>query len=245
MQVRQAAHVRALAQRRKLAARTTSLASAAECTCGAMMPSAPPSSTRRCSPACWRERARTARCRLRARPCRSPRRPRARSRNAPGPRRACRSRRCWRCARSRRAHEPHRHRGHHLVARKLLLDVVAQDVADPHGPAPLLFARPRSRPLALSTRWRYAADVRQGIPSRGNPETIHELHDRLQVDPRPGLGRGMAGARRSRRLLPAGRQIRDDRPHLQPHHGAHSRRRTTCSSTSTACSTRRSRHRAW
>src|SRR5947207_758573 len=45
-------------------------------------------------------------------------------------------------------------------------------------------------------------------------ETIHELHDRLQVDPRPGLGRGMAGARRSRRLLSSGRQIRHDRSHL-------------------------------
>src|SRR5262249_35854400 len=70
----------------------------------------------------------------------------------------------------RRAHEPHRHGGHHLVACKLFLDVVAQDVADPHGRSSLLrFACRPSRalvrsPLALSTRWRYAAGVRQGGP---------------------------------------------------------------------------------
>src|SRR6266566_6754288 len=45
-------------------------------------------------------------------------------------------------------------------------------------------------------------------------ETIHELHDRLQADPRRGLGRGMAGAGRPRRLLSSGRQVRDDRSHL-------------------------------
>src|SRR4051812_13566677 len=39
-------------------------------------------------------------------------------------------------------------------------------------------------------------------------ETIHELHDRLQVDPRRGLAAGMAGACRSRRLLPLGGQVR-------------------------------------
>ena len=52
--------------------------------------------------------------------------------------------------------------------------------------------------------------------------TIHELRNRLQVDPRRGLAAGMAGAARSRRLLPAGRQLRHDRPDLQSHHGAHS-----------------------
>src|SRR5262252_6509155 len=61
-------------------------------------------------------------------------------------------------------------------------------------------------------------------PRSEQARTIHELHDRLQVDPRRGLGRGMADARRSRRLLPPDRQIRHDRPHLQPHHRAHSRR---------------------
>src|SRR5262245_6422103 len=52
----------------------------------------------------------------------------------------------------RRAHEPHRHRGHHLVALKLFLDIVAQDVGDPHRPVlPLLFplAVPCSRYLGL------------------------------------------------------------------------------------------------
>src|SRR5229473_317331 len=33
----------------------------------------------------------------------------------------------------------------------------------------------------------------------------------------------MAGAPRPRRLLPAGRRLRDDRPDLQPHHRAHTR----------------------
>src|SRR5262245_44980623 len=71
----------------------------------------------------------------------------------------------------RRAHQPHRHRGHHLVALELLLDVVAQDVGDPHGPSSpfcsllrLLSAIPFRDPLALSTRWRYAAEARQGPP---------------------------------------------------------------------------------
>src|SRR5262252_627489 len=61
-------------------------------------------------------------------------------------------------------------------------------------------------------------------PRSEQARTIHELHDRLQVDPRRGVGRGVASARRSRRLLPLGRQIQDDRPHLQPHHRAHPRR---------------------
>src|SRR6266481_80389 len=60
-------------------------------------------------------------------------------------------------------------------------------------------------------------------PRSEQARTIHELHDRLQVDPRRGVGPGVASARRSRRLLPPGRQIRDDRPHLQPYHRAHPR----------------------
>src|SRR5262245_64430333 len=41
-------------------------------------------------------------------------------------------------------------------------------------------------------------------PRSEQARTIHELHDRLQVDPRRGVGRGVASARRSRRLLPPG-----------------------------------------
>src|SRR5262249_45131984 len=76
--------------------------------------------------------------------------------------------------------------------------------------------------LALAIGRRYAAR-RPVHPRSEQARTIHELHDRLQVDPRRGLGPGMASARRSRRLLPPDRQIRDDRPHLQPHHRAHPR----------------------
>ena len=161
------------------------------------------------------------------------------------PRRACRNRRCWRCARfpacARAAPSsrppPRRARFSLTLLRRM---------------SPIRTARPpRSVPLAASfaipwpyrTRWRYAADVRQGIPSRSSTETIHELTTDFKSI------RGQVSAeewqRVDRRLLPPGRPIRHDRPHLQPHHGAHSRARTTCSSTSTACSTRRSRHRAW
>src|SRR5499427_5216300 len=112
------------------------------------------------------------------------------------------------------AHEPHRHRRHHFVALELLLDIVAQDVAYRHG-----------GPSLLPWPWLCAGAMLPGVdPGSEQARTIHELHDRLQVDPRRGLGRGMADARRSRRLLPPDRQIRDDRPHLQPHHRAHPRR---------------------
>jgi len=43
----------------------------------------------------------------------------------------------------------------------------------------------------------------------------------FRADPRPGIAAGVADPARPRGLLPAGRQIRDDRPDLQPHHGAH------------------------
>src|SRR5262245_3049150 len=89
-----------------------------------------------------------------------------------------------------------------------------------------LSAVPCSRSLGLIDAPALCCRREAGVSRRrAGTETIHELHDRLQVDPRPGLGRGMAGARRSRRLLPPGRQIRHDRPHLQPHHGAYSRER--------------------
>src|SRR6266851_584505 len=61
--------------------------------------------------------------------------------------------------------------------------------------------------LALSSARRYAAGKYPGgRPGTSRMEIIHELHDRVQVDPRPGLGRGVAGAGRSRGLLPADRQ---------------------------------------
>ena len=41
------------------------------------------------------------------------------------------------------AHQPDRHGCHHLVSRKLLLDVVAQDVADRHVRSPIAAARRR------------------------------------------------------------------------------------------------------
>ena len=40
------------------------------------------------------------------------------------------------------AHQPHRHRGDDLVARELLLHVVAQDVADLHGGPRLVLSCP-------------------------------------------------------------------------------------------------------
>src|SRR5437763_546859 len=51
-------------------------------------------------------------------------------------------------------------------------------------------------------------------PGMTGSETFHELHDRIHVDSRPRLRRGMAGACRSRRLLSPRRQIRDDGPYL-------------------------------
>ena len=67
-------------------------------------------------------------------------------------------------------------------------------------------------------------DERLRTPTRQGSE-CHELRNRLQVGQRPGFSGGMAGARRARRLLPAGRPVRDDRPDLQPHHRAHPRHR--------------------
>ncbi len=121
------------------------------------------------------------------------------------------------------AHQPHRHRRDHLVARELLLDVVAQDIADRHGFPPSRCADSDCRfsplltlvsPLARSGPARYAPTNPGASPARAGMETIHELRDRVQVDPRRGLGRGMAGACRSRRLLSPGRQVRHDRSHL-------------------------------
>src|ERR1051325_9904168 len=56
---------------------------------------------------------------------------------------------------------------------------------------------------------------------RGTPR--NELRNRLQIRARLREPGGMADPRRSRRLLPPDGLLRDDRPHLQPHHGAHSR----------------------
>jgi hypothetical protein len=57
------------------------------------------------------------------------------------------------------AHEAHRHRCHHLVPRELLLDAVAQYVADPRPPA----AFPC---VALFCARRYAAADRDGRKRR-------------------------------------------------------------------------------
>ena len=109
--------------------------------------------------------------------------------------------------------QPHGHRDRDLAARQHVLDVVPQNVAGGHGV-------PRWR--CLAGRELYCpGSVRTYVAGR----TIHELRNRLQVSQRPGFARGMAGPGGTRRLLPAGRQLRDDRPDLQPHHRAHSRHR--------------------
>ena len=122
------------------------------------------------------------------------------------------------------AHEAHRHRRHHLVPLELLLDAVAQYVADPdrHRVLPL-FAPLRSvilrAPLCSAP---IGAAASAAPPCAG---FCNELCDRLQDHPRRGVGGGVAGPPRSRGLLPPGRRLRHDRPHLQPHHRAHSRHR--------------------
>src|SRR5262249_43575377 len=67
-------------------------------------------------------------------------------------------------------HQPHRHGGNDLVARKLLLDAVAQDVAYRHAALPSSQAGLVHAPALCCRR------------ERKGTETIHELHDRLQVD---------------------------------------------------------------
>ena len=67
--------------------------------------------------------------------------------NARGRYRSCRSRRSWPSARSRRAGQPDRHRGHHLVARQLLLHGLRRMSADRH-----LWALPiNARPIGLAS----------------------------------------------------------------------------------------------
>src|SRR5262249_42821711 len=148
----------------------------------------------RYSRACWRERARTARSRLRARPCRSGRRCRARSSNARYRHRANRSRRCGRCGRSRRC----------ARAAPSSTPPPRPPLASPcHCLAGCRVSARRA--LLLPWPWPAAGAMLPGAhPRSEQAQTIHELHDRLQVDPRRGVGRGVASARRSRRLLPPG-----------------------------------------
>ena len=116
---------------------TTALASSAELMCGAITPSAPPSSTR----ATW-----SGVLRRHAHERRDPDLERSHA-DLPGV--SSEEARMLEVDIERVeaggarnagdldvADEPHGHRRDHLVARELLLDVVAQDVADLHGPSP-------------------------------------------------------------------------------------------------------------
>src|SRR5262245_25554290 len=78
------------------------------------------------------------------------------------------------------ADEPHRHRRHHFVPLELLLDIVVQE-------SRICTAGPPSC-LGLG----YAPDAMlPGVDPRSEQaRTIHELRNRLQVDPRRGVGRG-------------------------------------------------------
>src|SRR5713226_8100786 len=99
------------------------------------------------------------------------------------------------------AHQPHRHRCDHLVPGEPLLDIIAQDVAYRHGWPSLL--------SCLSyLSWPYSSCDAMLPGSEQERKRSHELRHRLQVDPRPSLGEGVAGAGRSRRLLSPRRQIR-------------------------------------
>ena len=106
------------------AARTISRACAALRTSGAMMPSAPPSSTRWISSTCA-TRTSGAIPQRRAPRSRSGSWSRATARNAPDRCRASRSPRSRRLRDLDRAREPHRHRGRDLAAREPLLQAVA------------------------------------------------------------------------------------------------------------------------
>src|SRR3954464_3190689 len=44
--------------------------------------------------------------------------------------------------------------------------------------------------------------LRPPLPAAPQGETVHELFDRIQVDPRPGIAAGMADPARPRGLLP-------------------------------------------
>src|SRR5262245_35196617 len=63
----------------------------------------------------------------------------------------------------RRAHQPHRHRGHHLVALELFLDVVPQDVADPHR-TPSLLVAPVAPSLGLVDATALCCRREAGVP---------------------------------------------------------------------------------
>src|SRR4051812_2746454 len=54
--------------------------------------------------------------------------------------------------------------------------------------------------------------LRQETPPTPSGPECHEVRYQLQVGQRPGFARGMGGAARTRRLLPADRPVRDDRP---------------------------------